>query len=134
MDPTDIYGKMDFGTRDRYRHVVERLSRASLHSEPEVASAAIQLAKTKAELLSAQKIANPDIVRYCHVGFYLIDAGLPQLERCLACVVLSGKNYADFCSQWALLLIWDLSFLITGGLVYALLFKASQSGLSDAWL
>ena len=25
-DPTMMYGKMDFGTRDRYRHVVEKLS------------------------------------------------------------------------------------------------------------
>ena len=38
---------MDFGTRDRYRHVVERLSRACKHSENEVALCAIQLAKTK---------------------------------------------------------------------------------------
>ena len=32
------YGKMDFNTRDRYRHVVERLSRSS--SQPEVRSGA----------------------------------------------------------------------------------------------
>ena len=47
MDPTAIYGKMDFGTRDRYRHVVERLSRASSHSESEVASCCDSVSEKK---------------------------------------------------------------------------------------
>ena len=43
-DPGDVYGKMDFATRDRYRHVVEKIAKSSPHSESEVARKAIQLA------------------------------------------------------------------------------------------
>src|SRR5580658_5865574 len=43
-DPAAIYSKMDFATRDRYRHSVEFLSRHSGHSEADIAQRAIQLA------------------------------------------------------------------------------------------
>ncbi len=65
-DPS--YPPMDFETRDRYRHVVERIARASERTEHEVARAAI-------ELIGASE------GRTAHVGYYLVDAGLPQLER-----------------------------------------------------
>ena len=37
-DPGGTYGKMDFATRDRYRHVVEKIAKSSRHSESEVAT------------------------------------------------------------------------------------------------
>jgi cyclic beta-1,2-glucan synthetase len=43
-DPAQVYGKMDFATRDHYRHVIERLSRNSVESEENVARAALGLA------------------------------------------------------------------------------------------
>src|SRR5581483_5386694 len=58
-----LYGAMDFATRDRYRHAVEAIAKASPMSEGDVARAAIALA------------------RRAHVGFYLIGEGLPELER-----------------------------------------------------
>ncbi|MEN8758440.1 MAG: cyclic beta 1-2 glucan synthetase, partial [Desulfobacterales bacterium] len=73
-DPGDIYGKMDFTTRDRYRHVVEKTAKGSPHSESEVARKAIQLAHA-----AAARKGGDD--RAAHVGFYLIDKGLAQLER-----------------------------------------------------
>jgi len=73
-DPADVYGKMDFITRDRYRHVVERIAKSSPCSESEVALKAIQLAKE-----GAVKKDGDD--RTAHVGFYLIDDGSAQLER-----------------------------------------------------
>ncbi|HKN71511.1 MAG TPA: hypothetical protein VJX30_10795, partial [Terriglobales bacterium] len=36
-DPSGFYGKMDFATRDRYRHTVEKIAKNSRRSEPEVA-------------------------------------------------------------------------------------------------
>ncbi|MGH8632545.1 MAG: cyclic beta 1-2 glucan synthetase, partial [Burkholderiales bacterium] len=72
-DPGGVYGKMDFATRDRYRQVVERIAKASRLSESEVAHKAIQLAHEGA----ARKDGDD---RAAHVGFYLIDKGLPQLE------------------------------------------------------
>src|SRR5712692_1173540 len=73
-DPGGVYGRMDFATRDRYRHVVEKIAKSSLLAEQEVAREAIQLAR--------DCVASPDgDDRTAHVGFYLIDKGLPQLEH-----------------------------------------------------
>ncbi|MGA9261933.1 MAG: hypothetical protein WBV95_08160, partial [Desulfobacterales bacterium] len=73
-DPGDVYGKMDFTTRDRYRHVVEKTAKSSPFSETEVARKAIQLAHA-----GAARKGGDD--REAHIGFYLIDEGLAQLER-----------------------------------------------------
>jgi cellobiose phosphorylase len=71
-DPADVYRKMDFATRDRYRHSVEFLARHSRLSEAEVAQRAIQLAAD-----SARQKGRED--RTAHVGFYLIDKGYAVL-------------------------------------------------------
>jgi cellobiose phosphorylase len=71
-DPAGIYAEMDFATRDRYRHAVEASARNGKLTEPEVAQAALDLA-TQAGAGSDDRVG--------HVGYYLIDAGLPQLER-----------------------------------------------------
>jgi len=67
-DPADVYRGMDFGTRDRYRHVIEEIGRRSHVSEIEVAQLAVDMAGSSGE-------ATPD-----HVGHYLIGAGRPSLE------------------------------------------------------
>jgi len=73
-DPADIYNKMDFATRDRYRHVVEDIARRSPLEEGEVARRAIQFARER-----VTRIGND--VRTAHVGYYLIDKGRSLLER-----------------------------------------------------
>lgn len=80
-DPGGVYGQMDFATRDRYRHVVEQIAKSSRLSESEVARKAIQLVHE-----GTAKNGSDD--RAAHVGFYLIDKGLPQLQR-MAMVRLS---------------------------------------------
>jgi cyclic beta-1,2-glucan synthetase len=74
LDPAGIYAKMDFSTRDGYRHSVEAISRHSPLTETEVARKAIELAEASAQ---ANGIQNPS----AHAGFYLIDRGLSALER-----------------------------------------------------
>ena len=73
-DPGGIYAKMDFSTRDRYRHAVEQIAKASRLTESEVAGEAIRMAHEGA-------VRENGDGRTAHVGFYLIDKGLPQLER-----------------------------------------------------
>ena len=68
-DPAGVYARMEFASRDRYRHVVERISKRTRASELEIAEAAVKLA-ADAQDHEAQK----------HVGYYFIDEGLPQLE------------------------------------------------------
>ncbi len=72
-DPGDIYSRMDFMTRDRYRHVVESLARTSPLTEAEVAEAAVALA---AEAMTRNATHDSAAT---HVGHYLIGAGLSQL-------------------------------------------------------
>ncbi|MEP6595390.1 MAG: glucoamylase family protein, partial [Ginsengibacter sp.] len=64
-DLNEIYSRMDFNTRDQYRHAVEKFSKASNFSEPEVAEMAITFAKE-----AGKKDGD---VRTTHVGYYLID-------------------------------------------------------------
>src|SRR6266404_8882895 len=75
-ESADVYSDMDFATRDRYRHVVESLAKQSGLSEPDVAQKTVQLAGE-----SSREKGRKD--RTAHVGFYLIDQGLPLLERAI---------------------------------------------------
>ena len=75
-DPQGVYARMDFATRDRYRHVIEKLARRSHLCEGDLARKAIQLAH---EALDQAGVTADDC--RTHVGYYLIDRGLAQLER-----------------------------------------------------
>src|SRR5688572_19495445 len=70
-DPAGIYSRMEFASRDRYRHVIERISKRTRANELEIAEAAVKLAAETKEQTGPQK----------HVGYYLIDDGLNLLER-----------------------------------------------------
>ncbi len=73
-DPAVCYRSMTFATRDHYRHVVEGIARRTRRPEEAVAREAIACALEGVR----QHPAEP---RKGHVGYYLIDAGLPELER-----------------------------------------------------
>ena len=73
-DPAGVYSRMDFATRDSYRHVVERLGRKSRFSESEVARQAVEFAEEARDRNGADERAS-------HVGYYLVGKGLPRLER-----------------------------------------------------
>ncbi|WP_147074070.1 GH36-type glycosyl hydrolase domain-containing protein [Sulfuriferula plumbiphila] len=75
-DPGAAYAGMDFATRDRYRHQVEKIARRCALSEGEVAQQAIRLAAAAASKGSDDRGA--------HVGFYLIDQGCAELEGKIA--------------------------------------------------
>ncbi len=74
-DPADVYGKMDFATRDHYRHRIEQLAKHCRFTELEVAQQALALAK--AHLDFAQGGIDQ---RTRHVGYYLAGPGLAMLE------------------------------------------------------
>ena len=76
-DPAGAYAAMDFASRDRYRHAIEEAAKASALTEAELARRAIALARAGAAQRGGEH-------RRAHVGFYLIDQGLPELERTAA--------------------------------------------------
>ena len=69
-DPAGVYLRMNFASRDRYRHVIERISKRTRANELEIAQAAVDLAAKTNEETGPKR----------HVGYYLIDAGLTLLE------------------------------------------------------
>ena len=73
-DPAGYYAKMDFATRDRYRHAVEAMARHSELAEAEVAQMAVQLATDASRTQGSES-------RTAHVGYYLIDKGQSRLEQ-----------------------------------------------------
>ncbi len=72
QDINNTYAKMDFFTRDRYRHIIEKIAKNSPFEEEKIAGMAIALAKKNAENKNT---------RLAHVGYYLIGNGLPSLEK-----------------------------------------------------
>jgi cyclic beta-1,2-glucan synthetase len=87
LDPAGAYGRMDFETRDRYRKAVEVLADQSGESESQVAIRSIELAQAARRSAVAERGTGPTGVESGgpedHVGYYLLDAGRPTLERCL---------------------------------------------------
>ena len=142
QDPADMYVRMSFASRDAYRHVIEKIARRSPRSEPEIALAAVRLAREAASNLPspacgrgaggegglrqtppssairdapsspdqpsvgargsgethsphpqrsphfsglhADSTMDDEGARRCHVGYYLVDAGRPMLEKRVA--------------------------------------------------
>ena len=89
-DPAGAYAKMEFATRDRYRHVIERISKRTRANELEVARTAVELAAKAVKTDESPREDKDTTERYLrqppesHVGYYLVDAGLPQLEQSFA--------------------------------------------------
>ena len=103
-DPAGVYPTMDFATRDHYRHVVERLARTSNKSQEQVAQAAISLAQAQPMAL---ELSN-------HVGFYLIDKGLPALEQAIGAQVtlVEIRRWLQGCAPLSLYLGLALTFAL----------------------
>ena len=73
-DPAGVYSDMDFATRDQYRHVIEAIAKRSPLTEYDVSLNAIHLARNG-------EVEKGSTDRKSHVGYYLVDKGLPELER-----------------------------------------------------
>jgi cyclic beta-1,2-glucan synthetase len=126
MDPAGVYSQMDFATRDRYRHTVERIARLGLLSEEKVAIMAVKLAQESLE-------ANDSDDRSAHVGFYLIDKGLPELERAagMSRSLMESLN-STIIHRFPLLCYLGTITLVTATIVVAVLAQAYELG-SSGW-
>ncbi|MBC7712312.1 MAG: hypothetical protein H7177_03180, partial [Rhizobacter sp.] len=72
LQENPLYGKMDFMTRDKYRHSVEQLARGSKRTELEVAQALLN--KTK-------DVKNLENQKSLDIGYYLISKGRYEFEK-----------------------------------------------------
>src|ERR1044072_3575743 len=77
-DLAGIYGRMDFRSRDRYRHAVEELSAPTGEGQLRVALKAVEYARRVAE--------DTPGARGAHIGYHLIGGGRAAFERSIAWV------------------------------------------------
>ncbi len=105
-DTGGVYGRMEFATRDRYRHVVEKLAKYSGHVERDVARKAIELT-----LEGAAAKGGDD--RAAHVGYYLIGEGVGQLERLVGARLPAAARVESACRRSPVLLYVGGIVLIT---------------------
>ncbi|NOT44484.1 MAG: carbohydrate-binding protein, partial [Acidobacteria bacterium] len=75
-DPAGVYGRMDFRSRDRYRHAVEELAVPTGEGQ-------LLLALKSVERARQAHVRDPD-ARAAHVGYHLIGGGRRQFERSVA--------------------------------------------------
>lgn len=118
-DPVDIYKKMDFWTRDNYRHAIEKIARYSPLPESDVAHHAVLLAQAAA--LRGEK-------RAAHVGFYLVDQGLPLLEKAVTAKPSVTQVIARRCKKQALVIFLGVISIMTVLLTTGLLWKVQLDG------
>jgi cyclic beta-1,2-glucan synthetase len=123
QDPQGVYGAMEFATRDRYRHATERIAKEGCLSEAEVAAKAICLARE-----SAAGKGRAD--RAAHVGFYLIDKGLPELEHAAGIEVPLAGRLRSMGSAFPLTVYLGAIALIVGACTTALGAVAHGAGVN----
>jgi len=114
-DPAGVYTRLDFETRDRCRSAVEEIARWSECSEQ----------KTIDQTLALAKAAEDEVAR--HVGYYLIDAGRPALERATSARVPLAEQSRRWLRAHAAGAYFGSIFLLTAAMVAApLLFSAGS--------
>ena len=119
-----IYPRMDFHTRDEYRHSVERIAKASQKAESFIA----QMALTKA---NEGLISRPDYPRAGHLGYYLIGKGTRQLIRESEAHFSFAERLAGFFKKIPLLLYIGSSLLVAAVMVGTLVIRAWEDGFRD---
>ncbi|HVS21850.1 MAG TPA: hypothetical protein VHD88_08385, partial [Pyrinomonadaceae bacterium] len=116
-DPAGVYAQMDFATRDRYRHVIERVSKGAKKSELDVARAALQMAEATRN--------SGEAASHSHVGYFLIGDGVHRLEgqlsyrpRLSETVLRAAQRHATFAylGMLALLIALIVGFIVIAAL------------------
>ena len=128
-DPGGVYGRMDFATRDRYRHATERIAKRTHLSEGDVARKALALALAAADADGAGEAGH----RRDHVGFYLIDKGMPTLEDAAEVRTRAADAIRRIAGRHPLALYLGLIALITALLAGGLLVLGEAAQL-PLWL
>ncbi len=121
-DPSGVYPKMDFASRDRCRRAIEELARAAAEPEEQVAERAIKLATL------AQRKATSD-ERRSHVGAWLVGNERVELARLLAC----RESLCYRSLEWIYRHHITLYFLCIGGFTALFIFLIAVFGLTPGF-
>lgn len=126
-DPNQVYGQMDFESRDAYRHQVEKISRRFKVSE---------LVVVKKVLRRAEKAREQGESITSHVGYYLIGDGRVTLEQEMESDYGPSRNIAskfqrEIHNKPGLFYFGSLltGILILSGIIWGYVFKAYSLSL-----
>jgi cyclic beta-1,2-glucan synthetase len=126
-DINRVYTRMDFYTRDDYRHKVEEIAKSSHLNEKEVAEIAIDLARQSFHENSEDK-------RKAHVGYYLIKEGVNQTRRAartrLSAVQWLRKMMVSLSPKGYTLTAILITVMLGGGM----LIWAAKENIGTGWL
>jgi len=123
-DPAGVYSQMDFGTRDRYRIVIDRLAKRCPFSE-------VQLAQTCVDLAQASASSHGNEDRRAHVGYFLIDDGYWQLVDAACARVTLVHTLQRFAQRHTLFLYLGSILSLTTLLCTTLVLNARAQGIGD---
>ena len=127
-DPSGDYPRLDFESRDMYRHAVEQCGRRSRKKEEDPALAEERVARTAIDLanrdLASTDLANgpqalSPAARTRHIGYWLIDKGCDTWHR--AC----GYHHEGIGARRFILKHPNFAYLTTTALFTALIITAS---------
>lgn len=89
QDPALAYEKMDFKSKDYYRHKIEKISKKYGINEIDIATKAIDLSRRN-------NVINCEYKK--HVGYYLVDDGIEELGEKLKLNLKNIYSYSKFLS------------------------------------
>ncbi|HEY0332419.1 MAG TPA: glucoamylase family protein [Stenotrophomonas sp.] len=121
-DPAGVYAGMDFGTRDAYRHVVEKIARGSRVPEERVAATALELARS----------VDPSAAPLSHVGYWLVGEGVQRTVDAVAAASPRKRKARRLPRRVPLSLYLLPITVIAAVATWGLL--ASGSGAMPSWL
>jgi len=122
QDINQVYEKMDFHTRDMYRHYVEKVAKNSDWSEAAVANLVIDLAKE-----------NNSNFHGNHIGYFLAGKGRPQIEK-IAGMKYSVRDYLRKFFNKVPFLIYAGSIILLAVLFTAFLINNGIAKESKPWM
>ena len=120
-DPAGIYPRMNFATRDRYRHAIERISKRTKVGEIDVVTKAVELARRAKEIDPRETVKS-------HVGYFLIGEGQPEFEGFFKYRPRLVERHLRFSQRHPTLVYLGSLFTLTGLLLYPVLHYLWTSG------
>ncbi|MDF3079344.1 MAG: glycosyltransferase 36 [Sphingobacteriaceae bacterium] len=127
QDVTGVYPLMDFTTRDRYRHTIESISKASLLSEAEVATKVL-------ELTAKHSNFDGNLERHEHIGYYLVDKGLREAEKACGMRRTLGQKLAHAAGRMPVFLYLFAIVAVTVLCAAGMYSVAYAYGSHNTWL
>ncbi len=120
-DINGVYSAMDFYTRDRYRHAVEKIAKYSTLSEQAVALMVIEAAKASA--------SNNEDAGSPHIGYYLLGKGLQKIQKQARVKLPKIERCRTITNRFPLLVYIGSMLLLTSIFSWTLAVKAYDEGL-----